>query len=1063
MHFFTEEKVAKLLGEIKGTIYRESHPIPQFKYVEADPPGAQQPDFDDSAWGDFRLMDYWGGYDKIAWFRAHVPIPAHLRDKKLSLNFLVGPRDGGDSTAETMLYVNGFPLQAIDVWHEEAWLPPEYSTQDRIFIALRSWSGVLGVPDRRRFKVAQLNWVDEGAEGYYFLALNLLKAVRVLDENDWRRVKMLDVLNESTHRINFTKPRSDQYYTTITAARDFLQNALAELHEVEDRQHKPKVIGVGHSHIDLAWLWRWSHSREKAGRTFATVLHLMRQYPEYRFMHSSPALYKALAEDYPDIFERVKAKIDSGEWEITGAMWVEADTNVPSGESLIRQILYGKRYVREVFGKEMRVLWLPDVFGYSAALPQILVKSGIDTFLTTKISWSQINRFPYDTFLWRGIDGTEILTHFITAPEEGSLHYTYNGTFEPAELKGMWDAYRGKQINDELLLAFGWGDGGGGPTREMLESARVLKNLPGFPSVEMGTVEPYFDRLRQRMAERDLPVWDGELYLEFHRGTYTSQAANKRANRQCEILYHDAEILSSMADILLGENQYPDLREGWELILFNQFHDVLPGSSIRQVYEDSAVDYARAAEIGQAALDSAIQRIAANIRTETDSIVVFNTRPCFRSEPIQVPFREGVTPESWKLKYVQDARSQAPTQVIQDGDEQFLLLNVHVNSFGYSVLEPLDGSSENVQPLPPNTLQVTSHLLENRDLRVELNNQGQITSIYDKTTRREVLAPGARGNVLQAFEDKPMAFDAWDIDLYYQEKMQEVTDLVEAVVEETGPVRGTLRVTWRFYDSTITQRISLYTGSPRVDFRTEIDWHEQQVLLKAAFPVNIRATRATYDIQFGQIERPTHWNTSWDYARFEVPMQKWMELSEAGYAVAILNDCKYGGDIKDNVMRLTLLKSAIRPDALADKGRHVFTYSLFARDALQSRPVWIRQQANQLNYPLRAVYLPANPQGILPDVCRFVETGVEVASLKRAEDGDGWIIRVHDDDGLRGDKRLSFQRPLRRAVECNLVEEGESSVEVVAGNTLEFHLKPFEIKTFRVWFEGEGSGTGSQG
>jgi alpha-mannosidase len=622
MLFFTEEKIEKLLQDIRPTIWRESYDIPVFRFIEADIPEALSPDFDDSDWSDFTIGSFWGGYDKIAWFRAHVPIPQHLRGKKLALRFLVGPRDGGDSTAETLLYVNGKALQGIDIWHEEAWLPPEEIIDDCVVIALRSWSGVLGVPDRRRFKVAQLNWIDEVTESLYRHLDILLKAVQEMDEHDWRRGKLLDSLNNAVLRINFIKLRSEEYYCSIAEALSCLEAELAKFSKLE--VDKPKLVPIGHAHIDMAWLWRLSHSREKAGRSFSTVLHYMRQYPEYHFMHSSPQLYKYLAQDFPELFERVKEKIASGQWEITGGMWIEPDTNLVSGESLIRQILYGKRYIRETFGQESYTLWLPDVFGYSWALPQILKKSGMKYFMTSKLSWNQFNRFPYDTFHWRGIDGTEILTQLITTPEEGSKAFTYNGTLSPHEIKGAWENYNNKALNDELLVTFGWGDGGGGPTKEMIEGARIMRNLPGFPEVELGKVEPYFERLEQRVQDKKLPVWDGELYLEFHRGTYTSQAETKRNNRKSEILFHDAEWLSTLAEILTGSDSYPDLREAWELILLNQFHDILPGSSIRQVYEDSAVDFARVKEIGEAALAAAEKQISKNIYTEQDSVVVFN-------------------------------------------------------------------------------------------------------------------------------------------------------------------------------------------------------------------------------------------------------------------------------------------------------------------------------------------------------------------------------------------------------------------------------------------------------
>lgn len=1043
MAFFTGEKIGHLLVDVKPTIHRETHDIAVFRFIEGDPRGAEKPDFDDSDWTEFRIGSFWGGYDITAWFRAHVTIPPHLRDKKLALRFLVGPRDGGNSTAETMLYVNGEVLQAIDVWHEEAWLPPEHLQGESFFIALRAWSGVLGVPDRRRFKVAQLNWIDEGTEHFCAIAENLHKSLKELDKNDWRRVRLLEILNNAFIKISFIKPRSEEYYQSVENARQYLAEQVEQLAQLED--NKPTVIPLGHAHIDVGWLWRVSHSRHKTARTFATVLHYMRQYPEYHFMHTTPQLYEYLETDYPEIFERVREKIADGQWEITGGMWLEPDSNIPSGESLIRQILYGKRYIREKFGKETYSVWLPDIFGFSAALPQIIKKSGLKYLMTSKISWNQFNRFPYDTFYWRGPDGTELLTHFITTPEgEGGRTFTYNGTLLPHDVMGIWNNYTSKTINDELLMPFGWGDGGGGPTKEMIETARVMKNMPGFPKVKTDKLEPFFERLNARVQGKDVPVWDGELYLELHRGTYTSQANNKRANRKSEILYHDAEWMSALADLLTGESLYPDLSEGWKLIMLNQFHDILPGTSIRQVFEDSALEYERIKEIGTSALEGAQSRIAQNIRTEQASVIVFNSLPWPRLGLIEVQGEETLVAQS-----LVSNGSSARTQLVEENGEKKWLVEVQelVPSLGYATYAlgahgPAEASAMTIQP----------HVMESDIYRIMLNEVGQITSIWDKHEEREVLAPGARANVLQAFEDKPMKFDAWDIELFYQDKMLEVSDLVDIQVEEEGPLRGTLRLQWRFYDSVITQRISIYAHSRRIDFRTEIDWREQQVMLKAAFPVNIRSTRATYEIQFGTLERPTHWNTSWDTAKFEVCAHKWADLSEGNYGVALLNDCKYGYDIHNNVMRLTLLRSPILPDALADKGHHVFTYSLLPHSG-SSGSSEIRREAYELNYPWRAELLPAQPNGTLPPSYSAAEGSYAlIETIKRAEDDTAWVVRVYEPYGFRKhDAKIVFGHPIQRAIECNLVEEGESPVEF-SDNEITFAITPFEIKTFKVWF-----------
>jgi alpha-mannosidase len=1088
--FFTLEKLELNLKSIQNAIHRERREIPRFKYKETaftengrsplSAGGPHCPDFDDCNWQDFTVGDTWGGYDRTAWFRTWLDIPAEWAGSKLALRFVVGPRDGGGSTAETLLFVNGQPMQGLDIWHEEAWLPPELTVQGRIFVALKAWSGVLKVPDMRRFKTAELIRIDEVCEGYFFLASNLLAAARCLDENDLRRVRLLELLDRSMHCVDFFQADSASFYSSVADAFDCLSQGMRTL---PGGELKPKVTGVGHSHIDMAWLWRLDHTREKASRTFSTVLHLMRQYPEYRFMHSSPQLYKFLKEDYPEIYQQVCRRIAEGRWEVTGGMWVEADTNLTSGESLIRQFLFGRRFMREEFGAENNLLWLPDVFGYSAALPQIARKCGIEYFLTSKISWSQFNRFPNDTFLWRGIDGSELLTHFVTTPEENTWLYTYNGRLDASEVKGIWDNYRQKDLNDELLLLYGWGDGGGGPTREMLETARALNDVPGLPTVDLGLSEPYFARLQRRLQGKRLPVWDGELYLEYHRGTYTSQAQIKRANRQAEILYHDAEWIASLAGALALDDEYPadELSRGWERILLNQFHDILPGSSIRDVYQDSAQDYDRIFSTGKQVFERSTRMILEQISAPSPSLVVFNSLSWPRGGLVEIP---------------SGSCMDLPVQpVIVNGEQRLLVEVPPVPALGYAAAActsssgehslPTGGSkktdggsqddrsgprpaahlSESALAFPGLTLldrsdaireglSVSTTLLENAYYSIRLNDRGQLVSLYDRSAGREVLSSGERGNVLQVFEDRPMNFDAWDIDIYYQEKMREVDNLVEAVVEESGPLRGVVRLCWRYGSSTITQRLTLYRSSPRIDFRTHVDWHERQVLLKAAFPVAVRSTRATYEIQFGSVERPTHWNTSWDYARFETPAHRWVDLSEGGYGVSLLNDCKYGHDIKENVMRLTLIKSAIDPDPTADQGEHTFTYSL-----LPHRGDWregrVIEQAYDLNFPLHTGLIQQAQKGSLPSQFSLAECQaghVIIETVKQAEDGEGWIFRVYETQQRRASNvHLSFPVPLSLALECNLVEEDDRPIAFDESG-LWFDILPFEIKTFKVWF-----------
>jgi alpha-mannosidase len=1041
--FFTVGKIQKQLKEIKASIHRERCDISHFKYIEGDDPDAQAPAFDDRSWDDFSLGGLWGGYDKIAWFRAHVPIPQEWRDEKMILRFIVGPRDGYGSTAETQLYVNGFPLQAIDVWHEEAWLPPEYTQLNELTIALRAWNGIYLTPPQRRFKEAALIKVDQPTERFYYLSNTLLQALAQLDEHDLRRISLLDLLNRAFLTVNFFEPLSPSYYASVAGALEQLEEGLTKLQVGEV---KPSVNAIGHSHIDMAWMWQSRHTREKARRTFSTMLHLMRQYPEFRYIHSSPQLYQFVKQDDPELYARIKEKVASGEWEVTGGWWVEADTNLAGAEALVRQVLFGKRFIRREFGLDCKVLWMPDTFGFSWVIPQLMKKSGMDYFACSSIHWSKFNRFPYDTFHWRGLDGSEVLATFFTTPGETiKNHYNYNGVATPYQVKTAWEHYRQKDINTELLMPFGWGDGGGGPTVEMIEAIRAQPDIPGMPRVQIGNVEPYFERLEARLKEKQVPVWDGELYLESIRGVYTSQARSKRLNRQAERLYHDAEWLCALADTLTGDTAYPqsELNAGWEIILHNQFHDVLPGTSIPQVFEDSLADYARAEKVGQSALGGAQDTLLSRIPANDAAVIIFNPLSWSRGGLIELPWSESLEGKTLSIE-----SGKLLSQVVESGDQKKILLEVDsVPSLGYRVF-PLVSHSQALA----DELTVTPARLENRFYRITLDERGQITSLFDKSNQREVLV--APGNVLQIFEDRSIDGEAWDIDIFYQDKMRQIDHLVEVVVEETGPLRGVLRLTWQFANTTISQRLTIYRHSARIDFRTELDWHEHQILLKAAFPVHVRATRATYDIQFGSIERPTHWNTSFDTAHFENPAHKWVDLSEGNYGVALLNDCKYGYDVKNNVLRITLHRSPTEPDPTADQGRHEFTYSLLPHAGTWRESDVIRE-AYALNDPLMALPVSANPQGDLPASYAWAEVDADhvvLETVKKAEDENAWVVRVYECKQYRSNSvTMTFRLSIRKAVECNLLEEDEIPVSY-QDKELQFAINPFEIKTFKIWF-----------
>jgi alpha-mannosidase len=1044
--YFKLEKLRKYVDEdIFPTRIRESIRLTNWKFKETSMEDkindAYLPEYDDSDWSDFKLWDSWGGYDKVAWFRCNVTVPENFLGKQVAFKGIIGPRDGGGSTAETLLYINGAPVQAIDIWHEEAFLNPSiYEKSRELQISLKSWSGVLNVPRVRVFKHAELLVIDPYVDKFYFTIDTLLKCVNLLGETDLRRIKLTKLLIETFQFVDFLHFKQESYYASIQKALEFVQAGLSEFAKLDEI--KPTVTGVGHSHIDMGWLWRYSATREKASRTFSTVLNLMRIFPEYRYMHSSPQLYKFIKEDYPEIFHQVKSKINEGQWEITGGMWVESDTNLPNGESLVRQFLFGKRYMKEEFQKDSKLLWLPDVFGYSGALPQIMKKSDMDYFMTTKISWNQYNVFPYDTFWWKGIDGSKIFTHFITTPEDGSWFYTYNGTMEPSEVTGIWENYKDKDKNEELLLAFGWGDGGGGPTKDMLERIRVMENIPGIPKVQIDTTENYFKRIYEKVDHKALGTWEGELYFELHRGTYTSQAYTKRANRKAEVLMHDVEFINVLSDALRKESLYPqDAINGiWEKVLLNQFHDVLPGSSIRQVYEDCKVIYGEIERTGNELLNVAMERISSS-QDGQECIVVFNTLGFVRNDIIYLSFKDKLTRET---SFTTAEGVVVKQQALEEG---VLLYVEHIPAYGY---KKLFVNHNNIEPRTD--LVVQTNYLENPYFRIKLNDNGEITSFVDKRCDRE-LTCGKPMNLLVAFEDKPLRFDAWDIDIFYKDKPYQSPELLKAEVVEQGPIRGALRLTWKFNQSEIEQDMIIYQDKDRVDFKTFVSWQEKQVLLKAFFPVDIHSTDATYEIQYGNLQRPTHTNTEWDMARFEVSAHKWVDISEGDYGVSLLNDCKYGHDIHENVIGLTLIKSAISPDETADRGDHHFTYSLYPH-AGNWQASEVQKSALELNLPLigtkgRLTVQEADSFGLLS----LASEHIVVDTIKKAEDEKAYIVRLYEyKNQKQRNVTMTFGLPVKKVVETNLIERELEDVSVV-DNRITFDIAGYEIKTYKVYFE----------
>lgn len=1037
---FQYEKLSARVKELEPLRYLNRKPVEGWSISEDVNKDEKYPPKDIPESSDaLKLNNLWEGRDKYFWIMGEVDVPAEVEGNQFLLLFDFGKSsDGNTSGFEAMLYINGEPYQAVDGNHKEVFIDESYKGK-KINVALRLWGGLEGggaVSEIwHHFKYADQALLSAEADDLYYTSLVMLETIAVLDENDPLRVKLLGLLDEAYKKLNWTKKQSRQFYESVNSANDFLQKEIDKLEKHSD----VNVTIIGHTHIDVAWLWRLKHTREKAARSFSTVFRLMEQYPEYIFLQTQPQVYEYIKEDYPEMYEKIKDKVKEGRWEIEGAMWLESDANIPSGESLVRQILMGSRFIKEEFNKETKYLWLPDVFGYSWALPQILKKSNIDMFMTTKISWNQFNRMPNDTFYWKGIDGSEVLTHFITTPIEENtdeFFYTYNGEINPYTVKGVYDSYRDKDLNSELLIAYGYGDGGGGVNREQLEKARRINKLPGLPNIKYDTAGNYFKELEQtfkdaKEAGKYVHTWDGELYLEYHRGTYTSQARNKMWNRKLELLYRDAEILSSWA-LKLKDKSYPQeaLNKGWKTILRNQFHDIIPGSSIREVYEDSEIEYAET--------DSSVRDVLGTLNSLThdgdNTWTIINTAAWDKDE--LVTFND--ISES-NGTFVDDHENELETSFNESGVS---VLVKNIPALGSKVIR---FKAESTQNSSGDSFESQEDGVSTPYYTIKWNEDGHLVSVFDKAADREVLSDKGYGNVFQLFEDKPMQWDAWDIDLFYQEKGVDISfDSVN--VTEINQLYMDVEFKASFGESELVQSMRLYSHTRRIDFISKVDWNERQQLLKVKFDVDVRSTEATYDIQYGNAKRPTHWNTSWDMAKFETVGHQWADLSEKGYGVSLMNDSKYGYDIKENTMRLSLLKGGIYPDPDADIGEQLFTYSLYPHegDFVEGGTVL---EAWNLNSPAQVVKGELSVDSLFDIESEYP---VMIDAIKKAEDNDGLILRLHDYTG--GRQKISLE-PLFDYKECKEVDLMEKDIEngrVFTGGRFEMTIDPYEIVTLLI-------------
>lgn len=997
-------KIKRYLEILNGYRYFNSKNLEGIEYCESEyktgntPPSASdfKPYENGTVWG--------SGNDSHAWFHINVRIPDEMKTAPVELCIASENRGTWDaSNPQYIVYVNGVLRQGADINHKTISLGHE----DEYDVYLYGYTGPK-IPSTKLF--LSLRNKREEVDGLYYDIKVPFETIDFLDEDSREYATTLAVLDKAVSMLDLYNVGDEAFFNSIIRAREFIKT---EFYENSCGNSSEVAVCIGHTHIDCAWKWTFKQSREKAQRSFGTVIELMKRYPEYKFMSSQPLLYKYVKEEAPELYEEIKQRVKEGRWEPEGAMWVEADCNLTSGESLVRQIIHGKRFFKDEFGIESRVLWLPDVFGYSAALPQILKKSGVDWFVTSKISWNETNQMPYDTFMWHGIDGTGINTHFLTAQNkvrgQKPVRYTsYVGKTKPSMLAGSYYRYQNKNLSNESIITFGFGDGGGGPTEEDLEYLRRSeKGLPGIPRSEIRFAGDFLNSLEEKIDNNKLlPKWCGELYLEFHRGTYTTLSKNKKNNRECEFLYLDAENLSVLSQKLFDES-FPksELRDGWEEILNNQFHDVIPGTSIGEVYDQCDIDYANIKAIGESAKNAAETKVAENLKA--GGYVVFNPHSFNVDGIVKI---DGVS-------------ASVPS----------------VPSKGYKRVEKSDIIMENHVRVDGNKVETDVYV-------VVFDEHWQIQSIYDKLLRREVLT--GVGNEIRIYADYPDVYDAWEWQPYSKEEYKPLLS-VSSVTRVSDGVREGIKVTRPYLSSRFEQTIWFTDFGRRIDFETEVDWHEHHTMVKTAFPVDINSDKATYEIQFGTIERPTHFNTSWDKAKFEVCAQKYADFSEGGYGVAILNDCKYGHDIHNGTIQLSLLRSPTDPWKDADQGKIEFTYSLMPHEGAFATSD-IQREAYYLNYPMRAVKTSGKESSI-PEQYSLVSINREnviCETVKEAESSQDTVIRLYESKNTKCEADIKVGFEAKKCFLCDMLEREIEEISINNG-CVKVPFNAFEIVTLK--------------
>ncbi|MFE3581662.1 alpha-mannosidase [Streptomyces vinaceus] len=999
----TEHRLRRVLKErIKPAVH--SRPVP-LAVERWEAPGEPVPVAEGLAapYGPCAIGDTWGPAWGTTWFKVTGTVPAEWAGRTVEAVLDLGfDRMMPGFQCEGLVHrADGSEVKALNPYNDWVRVADPAAGGERVEWYVEAASNPVLVDHSATYEGDRQT---SGEQPLYRLARMDLA---VFETEVWELVQDLEVLYDLMTQLGEADARRYEILRAIDAALDAVdlgdvagtaaaaRTRLTAVLAAPAHACAHRISAVGHAHIDSAWLWPLRETVRKVSRTASNVVGLMDTHPEFVFAMSQAQQLEWIKTHRPELFERIKKKIADGQFVPVGGMWVESDTNMVGGEAMARQFLYGKKFFLDEFGIETHNVWLPDSFGYTAAMPQIVKLSGSKWFLTQKICWSQVNAFPHHTFWWEGIDGTRVFTHF--PPVD-----TYNSDLGGAQLAHAASNYREKGRGSRSLVPFGWGDGGGGPTREHLARARRQRDLEGSPRVEIERPDAFFEKAHAEYA--DAPVWAGELYLELHRGTYTSQAKTKQGNRHSESLLREAELWAATAAVRVPGYAYPyeDLERIWKTVLLHQFHDILPGSSIAWVHREARATYAKVREELRGITLAAQTALAGEGTVE----LVFNCAP---------HTRRGVP-----------AGGAGPAQA--PGGRQRV------------TVEERHGGG---------------HVLANGRLLVEIDGRGLIVSAYDLEARREALAPGRAANLLQIHPDFPNMWDAWDIDAFYRNSVTDLVELDSLEVAEAGPDAVTVRVSRSFGRSAAVQSITLRAGAKTVDLVTEVDWHESEKFLKAAFPLDVKAERSASETQFGHVYRATHTNTSWEAAKFEICAHRWIHVEEPGWGTAILNDSTYGHDVTRDVrpdggqtttVRLSLLRAPRYPDPETDQGAHTLRFSLAPGAAIADAV----REGHALNLPERVVRGAAPVAPLLA----VDDDAVVVEAVKLAEDRSGdVVVRLYESRGGRATASLTADFRIAQATETDLLERplpGQAVSAPAPDGAVALTLRPFQILTVRL-------------